>query len=226
MAPDAADSHPNRLTRAVVSYVGCVTRHPWIVLAACLALVGLSVDQALNHLEYHTQRNDLLSVEKECQKRWHKYLDAFGDDDDMVVVVEGTNRDEMKAAIDAVAERVQQRPDLFDRVFHRVDLRGIHDRALLFLPTDQLDGVRARVDRMEPLLGPLAPVSWSLLSLETLLGQAEAALAAKAAGRTLTPAQHDLLAQLPAVARSAADSLRDPARYRNPWAVAGPRTAD
>ena len=44
-----------------------------------------------------------------------------------------------------------QRWDLFDRIFYRVDLRGIHDRALLFLPTDQIEGVRGRVDRMEPL---------------------------------------------------------------------------
>ncbi len=225
MASPSLDARPDRLTRSVTAFVGWVARHPWLVLAGCLLLVAASVRVAYTRLEYHTQRNDLLSAEKECQKRWQKYLDAFGDDDDMVVVVEGADRERMKAALDAVAARVKQRPDLFDRTFHRVDLRGIHDRAILFLPKDQLEDVRVRVERMDPLFGSLASVSWSMLSLETLLGQGSRALDARAAGRE-TPADRDLLAQLPAVVRSAAATLRDPAGYRNPWAVAGPRTAD
>jgi hopanoid biosynthesis associated RND transporter like protein HpnN len=214
------------LTRAVVALVGWVTRHPRAVLAACLALAGLSVHLACTRLEYHTQRNDLLSAEKECQKRWQKYLDAFGDDDDMVVVVEGTDRERMKAALDAVSDRVTARPDLFDRVFHRVDLRNIHDRAVFFLPPDQLDGVRGRVDRMGPLLGPLAPFAWQQLNLQSLLGTVAVALESRTDGQGLNPSDTDLLAQLPAVAHAAADTLRDPAGYRNPWAVAGSRTAD
>lgn len=224
MAPP--DAHPDRLTRAVVAAVGWTTRHPWLVLAACLGLVGLSVHTAYTRLEYHTQRNDLLSAEKECQKRWQKYLDAFGDDDDMVVVAEGADRERMKAALDAVSERVKRRPDLFDRAFHRVDLRNLHDRALLFLPADQVEGVRVRVERMEPLFGPLAPLAWQRLNLEALLGAAATTFEGKTPGQPLSPAEQDLIAQLPAVVQSAADTLRDPARYRNPWAVAGPRTAD
>src|SRR5262249_62193109 len=122
-------SQPDRLPRASVAAVGWVTRYPWLALAACLGLVAVSVHLAVNRLGYQTQRNDLLSPDKPCQKRWQNYLDAFGDDDDMVVVAEGTDHAQMKAALDAVAEKVKQRPDQFDRVFHRVDLRAIHDRA-------------------------------------------------------------------------------------------------
>ncbi|HEY3787571.1 MAG TPA: MMPL family transporter, partial [Urbifossiella sp.] len=226
MASHSPDAHQDRLTRIVTAQVGWVARHPWTVLALCLLLAGASITVSCRRLEYHTQRNDLLSAEKECQKRWQKYLDAFGDDDDMVVVAEGSNPERMKAALDAVAGRIKQRPDLFDRVFHRVDLRNIHDRALLFLPKDQLEEVRGRVERMEPLLGSLAPLTWSMLSLETLLSQAEQFLEIEAAGRELSAADRDLLGQLPAVAESAAATLRDPASYRNPWAVAGPRTAE
>ena len=192
------------------------------MLLAGLGLVLLSVHLAATRLEYHTQRDDLLSADKPCQKRWQAYLDAFGADEDMVVVVEGTDRRRMEVALDAVADRVKARPELFDRVFHRVDLRGLHDRALLYLPPDQLDAVRGRVERMDPLLGPLAPLAWPRLNAESLLGTVAATL--DAADRSA--ADTDLLAQLPAVARSAAATLRDPAGYRNPWAVAGPLTAD
>jgi hopanoid biosynthesis associated RND transporter like protein HpnN len=225
-APVPSDHPPGRLTRLLVAGTAGVTRRPWLVLAGCLVLVAASVHAAATRLEYHTQRNDLLSAEKECQKRWQKYLAAFGEDDDLVVVAEGTDRDRMKAALDAVAARLKRRPDLFDRVFHRVDLRGVHDRAILFLPAAELEAVRQRVERMGPLLGSIGPVSWQLLSLQSLLAKSVVTLEARAAGKELSPADRDLLAQLPAVARSAAAALRDPAGYRNPWAVAGPATAD
>src|SRR5438067_1721914 len=76
------------------------------------------------------------------------------------------------------------------------------------------------------LLGCLVPLSWQMLSSQTLLAKGAAALEARAAGREPTPADRDLIAQLPAVIRSAAATLRDPAGYRNPWAVGGPATAD
>src|SRR5262249_23654484 len=98
-------SQPDRLTRASLAAVGCATRYPWLALAACLGLVAVSVHLAVNRLGYQTQRNDLLSPDKPCQKRWQNYLDAFGDDDDMVVVAEGTDHAQMKAALDAVAEK-------------------------------------------------------------------------------------------------------------------------
>ena len=226
VTPTPPDPHADRLTRAVVALVGRVTRHPRAVLAACLALAAGSVELARTRLEYHTQRNDLLSPDKPCQQRWQKYLNAFGDDDDMVVVAEGADRERMTAALDAVAARVKDRPDQFDRVFHRVDLRPLHDRALFYLPADQLEGVRGRVERMDPLLGQFAPLAWQRLNLQQLLGTAATALESRAGGRDPTPAEADLLAQLPAVARSAAATLRDPAGYANPWAVAGPPTAD
>ncbi len=212
---------PDRLARLLAGFVGGVGRHPVAVLAACLGLVAGSVYLAYAKLEYHTQRNDLLSAHKECQKRWQKYLDAFGDDDDMVVVVEGGDRASKMAALDAVAARVKQRPDRFDRVFHKADLRPLHDRAILFLPPAELDAIRGRLDRMDPLLGRFAPIAWQMLSLETLLTKSVSVLEAQKAGKELPDTDRDLLTQLPAVARSAADSLRDPAAYHNPWGLAG-----
>ncbi|QDU18699.1 MMPL family transporter [Urbifossiella limnaea] len=215
--------HPDRLTRLVAAVVAAVSRRPRLTLALCLSLAAASVALAAARLEYHTQRNDLLSADKPGQQRWQRYLDAFGEDDDMVVVAEGPDRARMTAALDAVAERLKQRPELFDRVFHRTDLRGLHDRALLFLSTDQIAAVKARVERMEPLLGSLSSLAWQRLNLSSLLASATVALESESEPG---PADADLLAQMPAVARAAAATLRDPAAYRNPWAVAGPRTAD
>src|SRR5687767_12492899 len=112
---------PAAPARALAALVAWVARRPWPVLAACLAGVAAAAWVAATRLEYHTQRNDLLAAEKDCQRRWQRYLDAFGDDDDVVVVIRGDDRGRMKAAADAVAARLAARADLFDRVFHQVD---------------------------------------------------------------------------------------------------------
>jgi uncharacterized protein len=212
------------LARSVTGLVAWIIRYPWVVLVVAVILTGAAVQVAYDKLAYHTQRNDLLSPDKPCQQRWQKYIDAFGDDDEMVVVVEGKNREQMIAAVNAVAEHVKQYPDLFDRVFYRVDLHHILDRAILHLPPEQLDSIRNRLDRMEPLLGPVAPMAWRMLSVQSLLTSGEIVLKARAAGRSLSAADEDLLAQLPSVVSSAADTLRDPAAYRDPWNVASADT--
>jgi hopanoid biosynthesis associated RND transporter like protein HpnN len=170
-------------------------------------------------LSYHTQRNDLLSADKPCQQRWQKFLDAFGDDDDMVVVAEGTDHACMKSALDAVAEKVKQRPDLFDRVFYKVDLRHIANRAILHLSPEQLKAITLRLDQMDPLLGVAGPFAWRMLSTQSLLANAALALENRAAGRQLSAADRDLLAQLPAIATSATATLHELENYRNPWSL-------
>src|SRR5262245_10712106 len=217
MNPDTATQPDSRLARLVVALVGWVTRHPRAVLLVTLAITLAATHIAYARLEYHTQRNDLLSADKPCQKRWQRCLDTFGDDDDMVVVAEGTDRAQMKSALDAVADEVKKRPDQFDRVFHRVDLRPLADRVILYLPPEQIESLRQRVDRMEPLFGSLGPLAWRMFTVQSLLSNASSALEKQAAGRELSPADRDLLAQLPVVASSAANTLRDPAAYRNPW---------
>ncbi|MCI0700881.1 MAG: MMPL family transporter [Planctomycetia bacterium] len=217
MRADVATQPDSRLARLVVALVGWVTRHPRAVLFVALALTLTAIQFAYAKLEYHTQRNDLLSADKPCQQRWQRHLDTFGDDDDMVVVAEGTDREQMKCALDAVAGEVKKRPDQFDRCFHKVDLRGISDRAILYLPPEQIEALRARVERMEPLFGSLGPLAWRMLTVQSLLSNGASALEKRAEGRELSPADRDLLAQLPAVASSAANTLRDPNAYRNPW---------
>ncbi|MBA4187679.1 MAG: hypothetical protein C0467_06625 [Planctomycetaceae bacterium] len=217
-----SEKHPDFLARFVCAVVAWVARHPRAVLAAAAIVTTVAVQTAYTRLNYHTQRNDLLSPDKPCQQRWQRYLDAFGDDDDMVVVAEGKDQSRMKAALDVAADKVKQRPDLFDRVFYKVDLSHIRDRALLHLSPEQLEAVAARLDRMAPLLNSVGPVAWRMLSIEALLGNAALALEARHAGREVSGADLDLLEQLPALANSAAKTVRNPAAYVNPWSLAAP----
>jgi hopanoid biosynthesis associated RND transporter like protein HpnN len=221
--------------RLLVALVSAVCKHPSAVLAASALAVALSAYAAGTRLEYKTQRNDLISPRKESQQRWRQYLREFGDDDDMVVVVRGTDRARMEAALEALAGRVRSRPELFDRLFYKVDLRALHNRALLFLPVTEIEKIRKNLGGMGPLLDPVAlppafgdlvppavaktvgPMAWQLLTLSSLLEEGGRRAAAMRPGQPLTPEDEQFLSQLLAISRSAADTLADPASYRNPW---------
>src|SRR6478672_10316825 len=124
------DESRTLLSRALVGLVGLVCRAPWLVLA--LALIGCAFSTYLSctQLKFFTQRSDLVSQDKDYQKRWKAYLQEFGDDDDMVVVVQGHDRALMEKGLDQLAGQIEQHPDLFDRLFYKVDLRSLHNRAL------------------------------------------------------------------------------------------------
>ena len=114
-------------------------RRPRLVLALSVLACIASLYAACTRLEYHTQRTDLISPHKDYQQRWQRYLGEFGDDDDIVVVVQGTDRKRMERALDTLAGRVGTQPRLFDRLFYKVNLQSLHDRALLFLPVAEIE---------------------------------------------------------------------------------------
>ncbi len=220
----SSENRPDFLARLIAGIVAQVACRPWFVVTIAIILTLASVSIAYTNLGYHTQRNDLLGADKPCQQRWQKYLDAFGNDDDLVVVAEGADQQQMTAAIEAVAEELRQRPELVDRIFYKFDAGTLLNRGLLYLTPEQLETVAARLDRMAPLLGPAGPVAWRMLSIQSLLANAAHALETRAQGRDLTEADRDLLAQLPAILDSATDTLHNAEAYQNPWTLAGSPT--
>src|SRR5207244_247635 len=106
---------------------------------------GLSLAYTGFRLTYHTHRNDLIGKHKDYYQRWKKYVQEFGEDEDLVVVVEGKSRETMVAALEDLATQVAAKPEHFDRVQYKVDLRPLRNRALLYLPTDQLRTIQDQI---------------------------------------------------------------------------------
>src|SRR5262245_21611284 len=215
----SADSSapPTFVRRLLVALVAAVCHHPRLVLLAALGLCVASVSAAATRLQYHTSRNDLISARKDYQQRWQKYLAEFGEDDDIVVVVQGGDRERMKAALEAVAARLRQRPDLFDRLFYKVDLRPLRNRALMLAPYEQVEAIHRDYLADTKRLLDFGPVSWHALGLHPMVQEALQRLAAIQPGRPLSGSDERFLGQLAPIARVAADTLRDPMRYANPW---------
>src|SRR5205085_1979876 len=132
---------------------------------------------ASERLTYEIHRNDLIGTNRDYYKRWEQYVREFGDDDDMVVVVQGGARGRIIAALEDLAREIEQRPELFDRLFYKADLRSLRNRALLFLPTEQIRQIQDQLQGMSllletPVLGGLDPLfGWKSLSLQQLLDE-------------------------------------------------------
>jgi hopanoid biosynthesis associated RND transporter like protein HpnN len=214
---------PGRVPRLLTALVDAVCRRPRTVLAASLALAALSLYAAATGLEYRTQRSDLVSSRKDYQQRWQRYLAEFGNDDDLVVVVQGADRARMRQALDTLARNVADRPDRFDRLFYKVDLRPLHNRALLFLSQEQVRQIQDNLRCMSQLLEPplvhrLDPLfGWKALTLTMLLHEARDRAARLRPGEALSAADEQFLTQLLAVTRAASSYLDRPQDYHSPW---------
>src|SRR6266478_4164191 len=82
--------------RMLVLLVGTVCEYPRLVLGISVLLAGASFYFFNTHIEYRTQRTDLINPDKDYQRRWREYLAEFGDDNDIVVVVQGAQRQRMQ----------------------------------------------------------------------------------------------------------------------------------
>jgi hopanoid biosynthesis associated RND transporter like protein HpnN len=214
---------PGALAQALAWVAGVCGRRPWLVVAVVLLSCGLSLAYTCRNLTFHTQRTDLLDKRKDYYQRWQQYLAEFGDDDDMVVVVQGEDRARMRLALDELAAQIRRQPALFDRLFYRVDARDLRNRALLYLPTEQIRQIQDSLKNMSlllepPVLGALnSNFGWQMLTVLQLMNEGHRRASSLATDSVARPEQDPMLRQLTAICRSAVATLRDPAAYRNPW---------
>ena len=202
--------------RFLLGLVGAVCDHPRLVLALSLVLCLASALASLSCLRYHTSRNDLISARKDYQQRWQKYLAEFGDDDDLVFVVQGDDHDRMKQSLDSAAAALRRQPALFDRVFCKVDLRHLRNRALMLAPLEKLATIRDDYLADLKRLLDFGPASWHGLSLHGIVAEARVRLDGIQPGKPLSASDERFFRQLTAIARSARGSL-GPDGYRSPW---------
>jgi hopanoid biosynthesis associated RND transporter like protein HpnN len=212
-------AHVSFQQRIMIGLVTGACRWPRTVLALVLSLGACSIYLASTRLEYHTQRSDLINPHKDYQQRWLKYLNEFGDDDDIVIVVKGSepaHHERMQQALDLVAERIRGQPDRFDRLFYQVDLRHLRNRALMFLSPEQIGQIQDNLKSMTLLLEG-GPVGWRWLTLLQLFQEATGRAAKLTPGEPLKAADDQFFTQLLSICRSATSMLADRNDYHNPW---------
>ena len=200
-----------------------VLRAPRAVVAGALALAMISALLAALCMNFRTSRLDLLNPESAYNKLWLEYIDRFGDDDDLVLVVSADDPTAIVAAMDDLAHELNRRPQFFQNVLHKVDLRPIRAKKLHFLSLAQLQRIEAMLNRIDPILHD----DWSDLNLGrqavAMLDHLERAGASRSGVRTVgfEPSQLDeITAELAAALaghaprQAAWDALDAPASFQ------------
>jgi len=202
--------------RQMIRLVSAAIQFPKLVLGIALSCCALSVYGFSTFLEYRTERTDLLNPQKDYLQRWRKYLEEFGDDDDIVVLVKGSDSQRMQSALESLASQVRQMPEHFDRLFYKVDLRHLRNRALMFLAPGQIQEIQENLKSMSMLLD-FGSLGWRNLTLLQLVNEAGHRARQWNLDDPIRAADEQFFKQLLSISRSATASLGGPAGYRNPW---------
>ncbi|MFO0868233.1 MAG: MMPL family transporter [Pirellulales bacterium] len=133
-----------RLTRVVL-------RAPHGVLAGSLLLALVAVAGSYGWLGFRTSRLDLLDPNSDYNRRWLDYLDEFGSDDDVLVLVRGSDPAQLTPVLDALTQQLERQPDLFRSVLSRSDLSRLRAKGLHFVPEAELNQLAAYVEQLEPI---------------------------------------------------------------------------
>ncbi len=140
------------LTRALKQLARFVYHRPRAVIYPTITVFALSVLYTVNHLEFITSRNDLVGADKEYNQIFLRFQEEFPSQDDIVVVVESSDGEKNRQFVERLAARLEAEPDVFTNVFYKGDLTMLGRKALLFLPEEDLAGLKQTLIEYKPFL--------------------------------------------------------------------------
>ncbi len=215
-----ADMRAERMPHQAISFVSRGLRR-WVELCtafpAATLVLGLLATVfagaiAATQLSLRTSRAELLCPQSDYNRRWLSYTAEFGDKEDVVVVVEGAQRELLVPVLDHLAAAVSAEPQRYQDVLHRYDLTKVGSKGLHYLDFKQLDEIEGFLRKAEPILHG----DWAQLNLGNLAGWMEA-------GIERVPPQYRqqaigaMQAELARTAEGLAAALGPTCSYKSPW---------
>lgn len=234
-APDrGGPDHPSqtgRLPRFLGTVVAAAATRPRLTLSLVLAITLLAIGFSATSLRFKTSRSDLIDPGADFQRRWLRYVGTFGDQNDMVVVVEARNAAAIQTILDDIGRRIEADAEHFQSPLYRIDSSPLGRKGLQYLPPEALETLAAHLEVYAPVISGnwqragLDPYS---LSLVHLLKQSERAGKPPSFSGEAKSGAGSLLAQCELLAASLEAFVRDPANpasFRSPWPRLAPDAA-
>ena len=135
---------------------GFISRRPWTVLIVALLLALTSVVYTVRKMEFLTGRDDLMPRNAQFQKDYREYRAAFGDQEEIVVVMEGDDPALVTRFSDSLHRRLIQEKRLFLEVLYPGGLPYFRQNGLLFMPLEELQAMARTLELAAPVLKDLA----------------------------------------------------------------------
>jgi hypothetical protein len=164
MSGGTAEGPPaGALTRLICLVTRLVARCPRLTLLCVLLSVMACAGGAALGLKFKTSRADLIDPNAPFQQRWLKFTEKFGDQSDMVLVVEADDPERVKLVLDDLGERLLAEPELFTKVSWKFDPQGLRRKGLQYLSPAELEQGLARLESY----GPILAGHWNRAALES-----------------------------------------------------------
>lgn len=144
-----------------------VFRHRRLLLYSQVVLFVLSILYTVKNLEFDMDRNNLVGANKQYQHNFLEFKREFPQQDDLVVVVESENEERNRQFVERLGAKLEAakilvpiRPgaeekvetNLFSDVFYKGDLKMMGAKALLFVPEDDLAGLKQKLQDFRPFI--------------------------------------------------------------------------
>jgi len=133
-----------------------VAAHPRLILVLALLFSALSVFYTIENMQFLTGRNDLMPQNAPFQVDYQAYRSEFGDQEEVVVVLEADDADKVTRCGDALFARLSKEQGVFREVFYPGGLPYFRKNGLLFMPLEEIRQLRDRLTMAAPLLKELA----------------------------------------------------------------------
>ncbi len=150
----------------------CV-RYPVSVVSIAILIAVTGVLAAVGNLGFKTSRLDLINPNSGFNRLWLEYIEEFGDNDDLIIVVEGKTSADIAPVLDELSDKIGQHQHLFRSVLHGVDVSKIREKGLHYVPADELKKIAAFTREA----GNIARGQWDRLNIGSSLTQIQMRLA-------------------------------------------------
>ena len=171
-------SHPaesSMFARPLWSLTLLCCRFPAAVIVSALLLAAVSLYWTYEHLGLKMSRLDLINPNSSFNQLWLDYIDEFGDFNEAIIVVEGTENGEVITVLELLAEKIKEFPDRYQGILHGVDLSAIHRKGLHFIPIKDLKTIQQFVAQsLNPQTASAVPMD-DVANLLTTLSQSNTA---------------------------------------------------
>ncbi|HEY3308458.1 MAG TPA: MMPL family transporter [Desulfuromonadaceae bacterium] len=145
-----------------------VSKRPRLILVLALLFSIVCVIYTKNNMEFMTGRDGMMPSNAPFQVDYSAYRQEFGDQEEVVVVLESDDAEKTTRCGDALNERLQREKGVFREVFYPGGLPYFRKNGLLFMPLDDIRGLRNTLTMAGPVLKKLAAAP-SVQSLFTSL---------------------------------------------------------
>ncbi len=204
--------HNEVLQDALRSVTQAVTARPrvtlWLVLLFAFVCVGLTV----NYLDFKTKRSDLIDPTADFHQRWMDYTKEFGEESDIIVVVEGGESDFTRQVLEELGSRFTRETELYSNVLYKVNVGAMSGQGLQNLTPRQLELGLRRLNGYQSVING----SWKSVSLANVYSQLRYQIS-KNQSRSSHKNVSALLEHSDLLTSSMLTTIETPKKFKNPW---------